>query len=88
MTKYMPSVASYENMLLYDEARCSCAVDGIISSCWGKRDEDKAAPNCHQAIKNACDLPISSKRICKLHTIIMREQMENTVGKFRNNQFL
>lgn len=87
MTKYMQSAAAYENMLISNEAQCSCAVDGIISSCWGKRDDDKAAQNCYQAIKNVCDLTISSKRICELHDVIMKEQVEDTAGKFRNNQF-
>ena len=87
MTKYMQSIASYENMLICHESQYSCAVDGIISSCWDNREDNKAAHKCYQAIKSIYKTPISSKQICELQTIIMREEQRESDGKIRDKQF-
>lgn len=87
MTKYMQSIASYENMLICHESQYSCAVDGIVSSCWDDRHDNNAAHKCYRAINSIYKSTISSKQICELQAIITSGQQSESDGKIRDKQF-
>lgn len=94
MTKYLPHMESYEDMLIRHEACMSCAVDNLLITPSGmirsgiEGVSKSCANNLFHAAKNYEKQPLSIELFCKLHESVMKEAVWGSTGRIRTQLFL
>lgn len=93
MSRHIPDVDTYINMLLKKEAHLSCQIDGINAPFYDVLDSSSEKSknavhilNCMTAMKYAQEKAVSNQLICEVQGIVLRDNDYKNIGKFRETQ--
>jgi len=95
ISRYMPHMDAFENMIVLNEACKSCSIDNIIVDCEEalvareKNSGLRSALNCYNATKEYDGQALTDELLCNLHRSVMGGITAGwPVGDFRTEPFL
>ena len=93
ISKYVPDIDTYINLLMKKEAHLSCQIDGITTPFYDILDSNSeksknamAILNCVTAIQYAQRKAVSNQLICEIQGIALKDSGCKNIGKFRETQ--
>ena len=93
ISRYMPHMDAFENMIVLNEACKSCSIDNIIVGyeealiACEKNSGLRSTLNCYNAAKSYNGQALTDELLCDLHSSVMSGVTDGLVGDFRTEPF-
>ena len=93
ISRYIPDIDTYINLLMKKEAHLSCQIDGITAPFYDILDSNSeksknamAILNCVTAMQYAQRKAVSNQLICEIQGIALKDSGCKNIGRFRETQ--